>query len=137
LLYSTAQQLKRAAILVIALLIPAQAFSQSAVLDMTSSPSSQGWSTVAPGGGGSSWAPGLLLLTAPVSGLIVHEAPSALWAAAAADPSGYEIEANMKVVAYAETSSPAAGLFFRNGIHYCIFDVFADHIAFNGSWSGT
>ncbi|MGK0225068.1 MAG: hypothetical protein ACI9ON_004328 [Limisphaerales bacterium] len=137
LLYSKARQLKHAAILIAALLIPAQAFSQSAELDMTSAPSTQGWTTVGTPSSVSSWAPGILTLSAPVSGLISHEAPPALWSVAAADPSGYEVEVEMKVVAYTETSEPVVEVYFFNGVHYCIFLIFSDHITFYGPWSGT
>jgi hypothetical protein len=65
--YSTAHQLKRAAILVFVLLIPAQALSQSAVLDMTASPPSQGWTTITSGGGATSWVPGMLRIVIPTT----------------------------------------------------------------------
>ncbi len=132
-----ARQLLRTAVLISVFLIPTQLLAQSAVLDMTNSPSSQGWTTVTSGGGSSNWVPGLLTLDSPLNALSVHRAPPALWGATVIDPSGFEIEANIRVVAYSETSSAVAGLYFRNGIHYCLFDIYTDHIAFNGSWTGT
>lgn len=135
--YSTAHQLKRAAFLILVLLIPAQALSQSAVLDMTASPASQGWTIVNTGLSSSNWVPGLLTLTSPASTLIVHKAPETLWNASAADPTGFEIEANMKVTAFSESSSTVAGLYINNGIQYTLIDIFNDHIEFNGSWTGT
>lgn len=119
-------------------LFPLVAWGQSPVLDMTVWPSSVGWPAYSAGGGSANLAGGVLTLNSPVNALSGFRAPSGLWATAAADPGGFEIEAIMKVVSVSDPGSAAATITFRNGAIYCIFDIYTDHIALSAfsNWSG-
>jgi len=115
------------------------AWGQSATLDMTVWPTAAGWPQVSAGGGSANLNGGLLTLSTPVNGLSGFRAPSGLWAAAAADPGGFEIEAEMRVVSASDPVSAAASITYRNGTVRCIVDIFEDRIELSSftNWSGT
>lgn len=131
--------LKSITVIGVVILAATAALGQSPTLDMTVWPTTVGWPQVSVGGGGANLGGGLLTLSAPVNGLSGFRAPSGLWAAAAADPGGFEIEAEMRVVSASDPGIAAASITYRNGTVRCIVDIFADRIELSSftNWSGT
>ncbi|MCA1788313.1 MAG: hypothetical protein LC667_00225, partial [Thioalkalivibrio sp.] len=121
------------------LLSATSAMGQSPTLDMTSWPTTVGWSQVAVGGGSAALGGGVLTLTSPVNGLSGFRAPSSLWTTAAADPGGFEIVAEMRVVSASVPDTAAAAISYRNGVIRCIFDIHDDRVELSSfsNWSGS
>lgn len=115
------------------------AMGQSPTLDMTSWPTTVGWSQVAVGGGSAALGGGVLTLTSPANGLSSFRAPSSLWTTAAADPGGFEIVAEMRVVSASVPGTAAAAISYRNGVIRCIFDIHDDRVELSSfsNWSGS
>jgi hypothetical protein len=126
--------------LAVAFLLPAASIAQTE-LDMTVNPTALFWAPMVAGSPTNTFSGGVLTIDSAVGEFSGYSAPAPWWPAAATNPGGFEIEAEMRLTAQPQTNSASQGgaqVIASTGSQRFFLEIYTDHIELAyDSYTGT